>query len=510
MDSTRSREVEGEPDSKEKDEILIMKSEDESFIEFAKSRIALLATVAAVPIISSGINALNPPTQKFDLSILSSIICLIVFSGTYLLKDSLSNLVLKEEGIRKLIPFFLALLVCLCGISLTAKYVQMTDSSISIATLSKVHEGVVQVSNESIIDTLDNKAHIKSEPFLDRWIDTKSLVYLLIFPSFMLALGIVLVTLWVVNEKSYHIQALVRAKLQSEAPEIQSHLKALAKFRSSGFKNSVFYELGNELLRDHRETVKNLGEGRIEVFGMDTPRLQGLLMSSYKQSFHAVSDRDLSFWLMEENEQMGKEYFKANVQAVKNGTAVTRLFIIKAKNLRFRLDDIKKVLIKQQQAGIGWAVAIYEELNYQNRGSRGLSLDFALFGWKDPERAKAVTFFREYRDRVRSFRAVFNIDGNKKNIDVIDGQTTLYKGLLTECWLVNQKFKIHCKDLIIEIRTKLKDNNNSIIARLNSVKEIELKKDQDFLIEVVEETEIEDSLKLMNDISLVNWRWYKG
>jgi hypothetical protein len=56
-------------------------------------------------------------------------------------------------------------------------------------------------------------------------------------------------------------------------------------------------KVGNELLEELEEQASFLGDAIVQVTGVKTARLQGLLLEQFSDRFEAVSSRDLDFWL---------------------------------------------------------------------------------------------------------------------------------------------------------------------------------------------------------------------
>ena len=86
-------------------------SEDARFIAFAKENIGLLASVASVPLLSSAAGALKPPMQMDQLTVLSSLLCVIVFAACFTLRGVLGAAPKNRHTWVKAIPGVVSLLV---------------------------------------------------------------------------------------------------------------------------------------------------------------------------------------------------------------------------------------------------------------------------------------------------------------------------------------------------------------------------------------------------------------
>jgi hypothetical protein len=86
-------------------------SEDARFIAFAKENIGLLASVASVPLLSSAAGALKPPMQMDQLTVLSSLLCVIVFAACFTLRGVLGAAPKNRHTWVKALPGLTSLLV---------------------------------------------------------------------------------------------------------------------------------------------------------------------------------------------------------------------------------------------------------------------------------------------------------------------------------------------------------------------------------------------------------------
>jgi hypothetical protein len=86
-------------------------SEDARFIAFARENIGLLASVASVPLLSSAAGALKPPMQMDQLTVLSSLLCVIVFAACFTLRGVLGAAPKNRHTWVKALPGVVSLLV---------------------------------------------------------------------------------------------------------------------------------------------------------------------------------------------------------------------------------------------------------------------------------------------------------------------------------------------------------------------------------------------------------------
>jgi len=408
-------------DNSNDDKSIHRATEDIQFIEFAKHYIGLLATVTAIPILAEAIGVLNPPVNNDKLKFLSSFLCLLAFAMSFLLKGLLSRLTLSKNLVARLIPFTLALSIVVSCIYFT-----------------------------SIYDYTSRTDHLQK------------IYYLSIYPLFVFALGIVLVTSFT-QQRSQTIQAVVDARLHEEQKYILETISNYAAFRELSTENSSLAGVGQELISRRDLQLSRLSKGQVEVRGTETTHIQELLLRNFNQRFDAVSDRDLAFWTLRDDNQIAHDYITLMLGALQDGTTVTRIFIVTDEDLENNADTLIEVLNKQDKVGIGWAVAIYEELGPLTKDG-GVAIDFAIL--ENTNKQKVVTFFRDYRDLSRKFIAIFDTKNNKQQIQRQEAQ---YRRILSQCWMANKRFKELRKD-ILDGPSQLSGSNNH--TRDRSLKEV--------------------------------------
>jgi hypothetical protein len=248
-------------------------------------------------------------------------------------------------------------------------------------------------------------------------------------------------------EKKLESFSGAKAKLHSLPPSSQERVeRAIQDFvdlheirKKLRNINRPFCEIADEILNDQARLLDSLAKGRMYVPENQIPRAYEWLANNFKKRLDAVSHDDLRFWVEGAHGDLIKAaYFDLNVKAIKAGTIVTRIFIFRVKDLVERSKDIVDVLTRQDQVGIGWAVAVDEELNQPwlkalLGKSHDVAKDFALF-----DGGSAVSYFRKFDGR--KFEAIFATDEGHPNFEVIKTQKNVYKLLVTECWLVSKQF----------------------------------------------------------------------
>jgi hypothetical protein len=157
-----------------------------------------------------------------------------------------------------------------------------------------------------------------------------------------------------------------------------------------------------------------------------------VLVQSFKNSFDAVSCRDLKFWADVGTDEISRNYFRLNLEALKRSDKVTRLLIFDDNEVA-RIDDVIKALVHHHRYGIAWAVVPYMDLDPSTREEKeDLALDFGLY-----DESEVAIYFRDYHSGVRKLRAVF--PGPSRE-DFLARQRQRYAELLAQCWLVSSSF----------------------------------------------------------------------
>src|SRR5687767_5928464 len=97
-------------------------TEDARFLAFAKENIGLLASVASVPMLSSAAGALKPPNNMDQLTVLSSLLCVIVFAACFTLRGILGAAPKSRRRWVKAIPGTLSLVIVGVAVYLIATF----------------------------------------------------------------------------------------------------------------------------------------------------------------------------------------------------------------------------------------------------------------------------------------------------------------------------------------------------------------------------------------------------
>ena len=238
----------------------------------------------------------------------------------------------------------------------------------------------------------------------------------------------------VMNRMERRTAFLDLAGIKSIPKAIQSEIEELMKFRHALRKlesqtqqtNEEFGDIAVGILKEQTRQLRGLSEGRLNV-----PRDWKIiscqkLMNHYKERFDAVTEDDLNYWASSASD--AEEYLElAESSCRQHGTQMTRIFVLNLSDLRLKTANVIRVLRRQEQAGIGWAVAIREELPYEVK-HREIPLDFVLHNGN-----KAVSLSRK---RDRRYETIFATD----NTESLRLYQQMYKDLIPACWLVNQRY----------------------------------------------------------------------
>jgi hypothetical protein len=238
----------------------------------------------------------------------------------------------------------------------------------------------------------------------------------------------------VMNRMERRTAFLDLAGIKSIPKAIQSEIEELMKFRHALRKlesqtqqsNEEFGDIAIGILKEQTRQLRGLSEGRLNV-----PRDWKIistqkLMNHYKERFDAVSEDDLNYWASPGSD--AEEYLQiAESSYRQHRTQMTRIFVLSLSDLKLKTASVDRLLRRQEQAGIGWAVAIRGEVPYEVK-HREIPLDFVLHNGN-----KAVSLSRK---RDRRYETIFATD----NTDGLGPYQQMYKDLIPACWLVNQRF----------------------------------------------------------------------
>ncbi len=505
-------------------------SEDARFIAFAKENIGLLASVASVPLLSSAAGALKPPMQMDQLTVLSSLLCVIVFAACFTLRGVLGAAPKNRHTWVKAIPGVVSLLVVGFAVWQVASYSSgekfyeqekalgrpaaaalppaaapakqeaapvkqeaapakqetapggATGATKSAATGAAGATGTAAASGARDGGCVPSAARcppalpggvgatsgapgataaappagptaasptgatgaaatkaeaVKEETSLPRQphydLTRQIILFLWIYPTLILALGLILVTNFT-QQTARDIQTVIEQALPEQAPALLKRIQLIARFYEIGRQpgQERFLKIGEALIEDRNDILKKLSESTIELGGAEAMRLQQVLVQSFKNSFDAVSCRDLKFWADIGTDEISRNYFRLNLEALKRSDKVTRLLIFDDNEIA-RIDDVIKALVHHQRYGIAWAVVPYMDLDPSTREEKeDLALDFGLY-----DESEVAIYFRDYHSGVRKLRAVFPGPARE---DFLARQRQRYAELLAQCWLVSSSF----------------------------------------------------------------------
>lgn len=230
-----------------------------------------------------------------------------------------------------------------------------------------------------------------------------------------------------------------------------------------------FKGLSNELLVPLDKMLQQLAKARIMAPPYQIVAIQEKLGKVFTRRFDAVTERDLDFWDQSPEPDVysvAEGYFNQHVHAIKRGTVLTRIFIVTLRDITERHDRLCRVLRRHQLAGIGWGLAVFEELEEPLRATEG-RLDFGLF-----DRGRALSYFqREYPWRLE---VVFRMDAHAANEAEIKLQIAIHQQLIAECWCVSGEFArcyvdIHGEPATRRIHKALARHNRHLREKVTTV-----------------------------------------
>jgi len=286
--------------------------------------------------------------------------------------------------------------------------------------------------------------------------------------------------------------AATNSRLKRTIENYISVLTASTDSQIKKFSNSIIKSLDDSLAR--------LNSGYVEVFGNKIEEMQKELLAHFNRSAYAVSDRDLKFWLngfseriKSSDELIAKQYLRLNIDAVSKGTRVTRIFIFQDSDFNHNAHEIVSVLAKHQEAGIGWAVLIHEELPTHLKVAQQ-SYDFALL-----DEDSAVAVLSNYNsDNQRRLYVLLNVSGSLQ--PKIEEYGTLHRQLVGQCWLASDRFcNIHAKGHTITLDGAMAINRNRAHA---------LNFGSDEIIRIEAEEQIADAIEFIRGLrrkNMVYW-----
>lgn len=199
----------------------------------------------------------------------------------------------------------------------------------------------------------------------------------------------------------------------------------------------AFSVISSRHLTQMDELTANISNGCIILRQAQAADLQEELVTEFSSRFDAVSNRDLSFWA---HEYRSEGYFEVLRKAiVQRSLRVNRVFIFSIKDVEKRRDEMARVLLRQHEAEMGWAIAISEDFGREVRAleEAGCNLDFALFNCNE-----AVSFFLDTDSpHKRTFKVLFDLENRAlENRKMIKLQAELFSRLVGATWLSNSIF----------------------------------------------------------------------
>ena len=283
----------------------------------------------------------------------------------------------------------------------------------------------------------------------------------------------------------------IRSHFEALPPEVRPHVASCIQFCEQIYRlrrevrreeEEAFPEIIDDILSNQYTLLENLAKGRLNLPYEHTILAQRALTNLFRDRFDAISQSDLDFWL--DDSQITWEYFNINAVTIKYGAIAHRIFVFTIFELMRRQEDIIEVLKRHQRAGIGWGIAVNEELE-PDVAESPLPLDFAMFNGD-----KVITQFRK-RDG-RRFEATFSTPNNK---NLISEYKDLYCKVIAECWMVSTRFKeTYAKGLSEEnlemVLAKATDSNSKLKQLL---REDAVQADP-FVLEVSDHSEIPDKI----------------
>lgn len=462
-------------------------TEDARFIAFAKENIGLLAGVASVPLLSSAAGALKPPMQMDQLTVLSSLLCVIVFAACFTLRGPLGAAPRSRHIVVKALPGIASLVIVGLAIYLIASYSTLqkqyeiaqrqqeaaaATQKAPMAPSPQPTEAAPSTAKSAVAATEAPGATTKSEkdsPTRPRSdsptvpapenLRTQIILFVAIYPILILALGLILVTNFT-QQTAHDIQTLVEQKLPDQAKALFNHLQLIARFYDLGRVpgQEKFLKIGEALIEDRNGILQKLSVGIIELGGLEAIRMQQVLVQTFNDSFDAVSCCDLDFWVNIGTDEMSRDYFRLNLEALKRSNKVTRLLIFDDAEVE-RTRDITAAIGYHQQYGIAWAAVPYMDLDPSTREEdEDVAIDFGLY-----DDSKVAIYFRDYQSGTRKLRAVFPGPGRK---EFVLRQRRRYADLVAQCWLVSSEFLNRLEKLPPEELTAIKQAavRNSLVT----------------------------------------------
>ena len=232
--------------------------------------------------------------------------------------------------------------------------------------------------------------------------------------------------------------------------------------------NRILDPVANRVLSERFRRMTEVSEGRIKLIGNEIFNIMAAMLDS-SEIFHAVSDRDLPLWRPYVSNpglvSYSEGYKGLNDEAVARGCRVTRILILGARDLANQA-DVVEVLRWHHSVGIGYAIAVYEELPPIDIPGAGTKLDYGYFYSAAPKLGdlpEAIgTLSSNDGSRLPEMRANFLIP---KTEHQIAAATEIYPKIFGSCRLVDTVFLNSHSELIESMRPRIERATSSVLNR---------------------------------------------
>jgi len=450
------------------------KEEDEEIFSFFKKYIALLTAAGSLPLLTAGTDVISPPSGAKNLSVVSSLACVIVLGVCILFKSTFANPSVAQSKLLRTIPPYLAAGFLLLGLVLTAHYSQFNPDGTGTAQAgANVAASNADAASAAAVEQM-------TPPALSFWkqvtlwwrafLNDQNLIYLLIQPCFVAALGITLMASYSQFRGAQLAKTIDQSFVRGDdIEEMKSMIKSCAQIVSASTTPAIkkFHQLR---LKQIRGSLETLSAGYVESSGLFVGELHKMLCDCFDKSFHAVSDRDLKFWMNSFHDSSSlaglsaKECFKLNIDAVRfKEVCLTRIFIFEDSDFSNYEWGMNAVLAKHHEAGIGWAVLLDGELPSRLKVGQRF-LNFAIMDGGD-----AVAMFT--KDDQRRFYVCMRVPSR---VALINEYRELYDELKSQCWIASRQFcEVHHLKTV-ELSDAFKEKEKDLVLKISGSKVIQV------------------------------------
>jgi len=487
------------------------------FFDFAKKYLGLLASLAAVPLLTNGLGVIPTPggSAYRDLSAAASLLSIIAFGAVFSLRQILGRTQESRRYAFRAIPALLVLLTLTGAGWLMSVYLPQVNPAGQTSTATQAANAQPAPASNStqpapatttpitesgqpaaapaasgVPDTAA-AAPAAAKPTANQTapanpvaaangatIVTAKLIgeYFLIQVLIVLAIGIVLITAFTMQE-AHKIQNMIERDMQAERFQLLTRLRYTDDFYKLARDNPAFQVIGKELVLDlrHRDLAE-LARGRIDAFGDTARQLQERLLNQYKKTFDAVSDRDLDFWRDKDLDAFSQAYDQLLATAAERGTRLTRLLLFSDEEL-LKWRCVSKVLQDHEERGYGWAVAPCRTIDRAVLDTEH-DLDFALF-----DGTSAITYFRDYHSTFRQLQVIFGGFAGLPNTKIITDQAERYLKLSAQAWVGNAQFAKRIGGILGDLEIGTHKLNKTFVGELQNALKATTTADMQFLPE---------------------------